>query len=83
MVDTIALQCSLKDAIFGHSWQKHQEGESKTEIIEHLTIKLSEDGAPIQYINIWIDQLNTALLISDYYTMVSDIVFQCLQSGGV
>ena len=83
MVDTIALQCSLKGAIFGHSWQKHQEGESKIEIIENLTIKLSEDGAPIQYINIWIDQLNTALLISDYYTMRGEIVFQCLQSGGV
>ena len=56
MIDNIALQCSLKGAIFGHSWQKFQDGIPKIEIIEQLTIKLSEDGAPLRYVNIWIDK---------------------------
>ena len=41
--NNIDVQCSLKGAIFGHSWQKHQEGESKTKIIEDLVIKLNQD----------------------------------------
>ena len=83
VLDTLALQCSLKGAVFGHSWQKFQEGVPKIQIIEDLTLKLNKDGAPIQYINIWIEQMGTSLNIQDYYTMVSNIVFQCLQSGGV
>tara|TARA_R110002020_G_scaffold315470_1_gene530637 strand:- start:111 stop:362 length:252 start_codon:yes stop_codon:yes gene_type:complete len=83
MIDSIALQCSLKGAIFGHSWQKHQEGESKINIIEQLTIKLSEDGAPLRYVNIWIEQMDAALNLPDYYVMMSEIVFQCVKNGGV
>ena len=83
MIDSIALQCSLKGAIFGHSWQKHQEGESKINIIEQLTIKLSEDGAPLRYVNIWIEQMDAALNLTDYYTMMVEIVFQCIKNGGV
>jgi hypothetical protein len=83
MIDSIALQCSLKGAIFGHSWQKHQEGESKINIIEQLTIKLSEDGAPLRYVNIWIEQMDAALNLTDYYTMMGEIVFQCIKNGGV
>lgn len=83
MIDNIALQCSLKGAIFGHSWQKFQEGTPKIEIIEQLTMKLSEDGAPLRYINIWIEQMDAALNLTDYYTMMGEIVFQCIQNGGV
>ena len=83
VLDTLALQCSLKGAVFGHSWQRFQEGTSKIEIIEQLSIKLSQDGAPAHYVNIWIEQMGLALTTQDYYTMVSEIVFQCLQSGGV
>ena len=83
MIDNIALQCSLKGAIFGHPWQQHQEGESKINIKEQLTIKLSEDGAPFRYVNIWIEQMDAALNLTDYYTMMGEIVFQCLKNGGV
>ena len=82
MIESIALQCSLKGAVFGHSWQKFQEGVPKLQIIEDLTMKLSSDGAPVQYISIWVDQMNTALYISDYYTMIGEIVFQCIKNGG-
>lgn len=83
MIDSIALQCSLKGAIFGHSWQKFQDGIPKIEIIEQLTIKLSEDGAPLRYVNIWIEQMDAALNLTDYYVMMGEIVFQCIQNGGV
>jgi hypothetical protein len=83
MIDSIALQCSLKGAIFGHSWQKFQDGIPKIEIIEQLTIKLSEDGAPLRYVNIWIEQMDAALNLTDYYVMMGEIVFQCMQNGGV
>tara|TARA_R110000751_G_scaffold151766_1_gene256772 strand:+ start:451 stop:702 length:252 start_codon:yes stop_codon:yes gene_type:complete len=83
MIDNIALQCSLKGAIFGHSWQKFQDGIPKIEIIEQLTIKLSEDGAPLRYVNIWIEQMDAALNLTDYYVMMGEIVFQCIQNGGV
>lgn len=83
MIDNIALQCSLKGAIFGHSWQKFQDGIPKIEIIEQLTIKLSEDGAPLRYVNIWIEQMDAALNLTDYYVMMGEIVFQCMQNGGV
>jgi len=80
---TANVQCALKGAIFGHSWQRHQEGVSKTEIIEQLVIKLNEDGAPPHYINIWVEQMDASLNITDYYVMVGEIVYQCLQHGGV
>ena len=82
-VETTEIQCALKGAIFGHSWQKHQEGISKIDLIEQLTIKLDEDGAPNHYINIWIEQMDAALNISDYHTMVGEIVYQCLINKGV
>ena len=81
--NSIDLQCALKGAIFGHSWQKHQEGESKTKIIEDLVVKLNQDGAPPQYVSIWVEQMDAALNISDYYTMVGEIVYQCLINKGV
>ena len=80
---SIDLQCALKGAIFGHSWQKHQEGTSKIEIIEELSIKLNQDGAPPHYISIWIEQMDAALNIPDYYLMVGEIVYQCLINKGV
>ena len=83
LLDNIGLQCALKGAVFGHSWQKHQEGEPKIEIIEQLTIKLSQDGAPVNYVNIWVEQMDAALNIPEYYLMMSEIVFQCVQNGGV
>jgi len=82
-VKAIDVQCALKGAIFGHAWQKHQEGISKTELISDLTIKLSDDGAPIQYINIWIEQMDAALNLDDYYVMVGEIVYQCLEHNGI
>ena len=82
-VNTIDVQCALKGAIFGHSWQKHQEGISKIDLIEQLTIKLAEDGAPNHYINIWIEQMDASLNIPDYHTMVGEIVYQCLINKGV
>ena len=82
-IESIALQCSLKGAVFGHSWQKFQEGIPKIQIIEDLTMKLSSDGAPVQYINTWIEQMNASLHVSEYYLMMSEIVFQCVKSGGV
>ena len=41
-VNTMDVQCALKGAIFGHSWQKRQEGISEVELIEQLVIKLTE-----------------------------------------
>ena len=82
-VQTVDVQCAMKGAIFGHAWQKHQEGVSKAELISDLTIKLSDDGAPIQYINIWIEQMDASLNLKDYYVMVGEIVYQCLQHNGV
>ena len=81
--NSIDLQCSLKGAIFGHSWQRHQEGTSKTKIVEDLVIKLNQDGAPPQYVSIWVEQMDDALNISDYYTMVGEIVYQWLINKGV
>ena len=81
--NNIAVQCSLKGAIFGHSWQKHQEGESKTKIIEDLVIKLNQDGAPTEYVSVWVEQMDAALNIPDYYLMVGEIVYQCLLNKGV
>tara|TARA_R100000808_G_C2150855_1_gene159725 strand:- start:1498 stop:1806 length:309 start_codon:yes stop_codon:yes gene_type:complete len=81
--NSIDLQCSLKGAIFGHSWQKHQEGTSKTKIIEDLVIKLNQDGAPTHYVSVWVEQMDAALNIPDYYLMVGEIVYQCLINKGV
>ena len=81
--NNIDFQCSLKGAIFGHSWQKHQEGVPKIKIIEDLVIKSNQDGAQPEYINVWVEQMDAALNIPDYYLMLGEIVYQCLINKGV
>ena len=73
----------MKGAVFGHSWQKHQEGIPKIKIIEDLTLKMNADGAPHEYISIWVEQMDAALNVTDYYAMVGEIVYQCLIHKGV
>jgi len=79
----VDVQCAMKGAIFGHGWQKHQEGITKTRIIEDLVLKLKEDGAPNQYIQVWVEQMDASLNLKDYYVMIGEIVYQCLQHNGV
>ena len=79
----VDVQCALKGAVFGHSWQKHQEGVPKIKIIEDLTLKMNADGAPHEYISIWVEQMDAALNVTDYYAMVGEIVYQCLIHKGV
>jgi hypothetical protein len=82
-VNTMDVQCALKGAIFGHSWQKRQEGISEVELIEQLVIKLTDDGAPPRYIQVWVEQMKTALTTKDYMKMVGEVVYLCLEYGGV
>ena len=82
-VNTIDVQCAMKGAIFGHSWQKHQDGVKEIEIISDLVIKLTEDGAPPEYINVWVEQMKTALRQGTYYEMIGEVVYLCLEYGGV
>ena len=62
---------------------RNKEGVSKIKIIEDLTLKMNEDGAPHEYISIWVEQMDAALNLTDYYTMVGEIVYQCLVHKGV
>jgi|TARA_R110000824_G_scaffold5961_9_gene27362 hypothetical protein len=82
-VNTMDVQCALKGAIFGHSWQKHQDGISEIKLIEDLVIKLTDDGAPPAYIKVWVAQMKTALKSDNYMKMVGEVVYLCLEYGGV
>jgi|ETNmetMinimDraft_5_1059913.scaffolds.fasta_scaffold17733_3 hypothetical protein len=82
-VNTMDVQCAMKGAIFGHSWQKHQDGVKELKIIEDLVIKLTEDGAPPKYIAVWVEQMKTALKQDTYYEMIGEVVYLCLEYGGV
>lgn len=81
--DQTTLQCALKGAIFGHSWQKAKDGMPISEIETELIKKLITDRAPQKVINVWLSQLGNAIHSDDYYWMIGDVIYRCLDNGGV
>jgi len=79
----IDTQCSLKAAVFGKLWQDYKNNVPIDYLTGQLKNKMREDGAPERVINVWVYQLEYSLEQDEYYKMVGDVVYECLENGGL
>jgi len=85
--DRIA-QCTMKGVAFGMIWSSAHNGDTKSErdanldnALIGLVEKLKQDHAPPRIIDMWVTQASFSAAQPDFYQMLNDVVFDCLEVG--